>query len=59
MTKKAAAPKTAPAKAEGLRLRARLRSPYHGSSPLAVPFRPAVIAVHFRITGFFSPPPGP
>ena len=47
------ASKPAPVKAEGLRLRARLRYLYHGSSPLAVRFRLAVIAIDFAIIGFF------
>ena len=57
MTKKTAAPKTPPDKAEGLRLRARLRYLYHGSSPLAVRFRLAVIAVDFVIIDFFLAAP--
>ncbi|HYC73332.1 potassium channel family protein [Brevundimonas sp.] len=44
-------------KAEGLRLRARLRYLYHGSSPLAVRFRLAVIVVDFAIIGFFLAAP--
>jgi len=44
-------------KAEGLRLRARLRYLYHGSSPLAVRFRLAVIVVDFGIIGFFLAAP--
>lgn len=43
--------------AEGLRLRARLRYLYHGSSPLAVKFRLAVIAIDFAIIGFFLAAP--
>lgn len=46
-----------PPKAEGLRLRARLRYLYHGSSPLAVRFRLAVIAIDFAIIAFFLAAP--
>ncbi|HWW11748.1 MAG TPA: potassium channel family protein [Brevundimonas sp.] len=46
-----------PPKAEGLRLRARLRYLYHGSSPLAVRFRLAVIVIDFAIIGFFLAAP--
>lgn len=46
-------PKSVPPKAGGLRLRARLRYLYHGSSPLAVRFRLAVIVIDFAIIGFF------
>ncbi len=45
------------APAEGLRLRARLRYLYHGSSPLAVRFRLAVIVIDFAIIGFFLAAP--
>ncbi|MEJ6789588.1 potassium channel family protein [Brevundimonas sp. BR2-1] len=45
--------KSEPPRAEGLRLRARLRYLYHGSSPLAVRFRLGVIVVDFAIIGFF------
>jgi voltage-gated potassium channel len=48
-----AKPAPVAAKADGLRLRARLRYLYHGSSPLAVRFRLAVIAIDFAIIGFF------
>lgn len=51
------APRSVPAKAEGLRLRARLRYLYHGSSPLAVRFRLAVIVIDFAIIGFFLAAP--
>ena len=47
------ASKPAPDKGEGLRLRARLRYLYHGSSPLAVRFRLAVIVIDFIIIAFF------
>lgn len=47
----------APDKGEGLRLRARLRYLYHGSSPLAVRFRLAVIVIDFAIIGFFLAAP--
>ncbi len=46
-----------PPHAEGLRLRARLRYLYHGSSPLAVRFRLAVIVIDFAIIGFFLAAP--
>lgn len=39
--------------AEGLRIRARLRYLYHGSSPLAVRFRLTVIVLDFLIIAFF------
>ncbi len=42
---------------EGLRIRARLRALYHGSSPAAVKFRLAVIAIDFSIIGFFIAAP--
>ncbi|MDP1777295.1 MAG: ion channel [Brevundimonas sp.] len=51
------APPSVPPKAEGLRLRARLRYLYHGSSPLAVRFRLAVIVIDFAIIGFFLAAP--
>ena len=57
MSRKPAAARSTPEKAEGLRLRARLRYLYHGSSPLAVRFRLAVIAVDFAIIGFFLAAP--
>jgi voltage-gated potassium channel len=57
MSRATPAPETEPPKAEGLRLRARLRYLYHGSSPLAVRFRLAVIAVDFAIIGFFLATP--
>jgi len=41
----------------GLRLRARLRYLYHGSSAVAVRFRLAVIAIDFAIIGFFLAAP--
>jgi len=46
-----------PPHAEGLRLRARLRYIYHGSSPLAVRFRLAVIVIDFAIIAFFLAAP--
>jgi voltage-gated potassium channel len=55
-TRPAADPNVAP-RAEGLRLRARLRYLYHGSSPLAVRFRLAVIVIDFAIIGFFLAAP--
>lgn len=42
---------------EGLRIRARLRALYHGSSPPAVRFRLAVIAIDFAIIAFFVAAP--
>ncbi|WP_332658679.1 potassium channel family protein [Brevundimonas sp.] len=51
------APPSSTVKAEGLRLRARLRYLYHGSSPLAVRFRLAVIVIDFAIIGFFLAAP--
>jgi voltage-gated potassium channel len=53
MSRARTAPQPSPVKAEGLRLRARLRYLYHGSSPLAVRFRLGVIVVDFAIIGFF------
>ena len=44
-------------KPEGLRLRARLRYLYHGSSPVAVKFRLAVIVIDLAIIGFFLATP--
>ncbi|HST91645.1 MAG TPA: ion channel [Brevundimonas sp.] len=44
-------------RADGLRIRARLRYLYHGSSPLAVRFRLAVIVIDFAIIGFFLAAP--
>jgi len=49
--------KSVPDKAEGLRLRARLRYLYHGGSDLAVRFRLAVIVIDFAIIGFFLAAP--
>ena len=46
-----------PDKAEGLRLRARLRYLYHGSRPPAVRFRLAVIVIDVAIIGFFLAAP--
>lgn len=40
-----------------LRIRARLRALYHGSSPTAVRFRLAVIAIDFAIIAFFITAP--
>ena len=53
MSRVTPASKSEPPRAEGLRLRARLRYLYHGSSPLAVRFRLAVITIDFAIIGFF------
>ena len=41
----------------GLRLRARLRALYHGSSPVAVRFRLAVLIIDLIIIGFFIAAP--
>ena len=57
MTRSDPAPTAAPEKAEGLRLRARMRYLYHGSSPAAVRFRLAVIVVDFAIIAFFLAAP--
>lgn len=57
MSRAKPAPETEPAKGEGLRLRARLRYLYHGTSPLAVKFRLAVIVIDFAIIGFFLAAP--
>ncbi len=46
-----------PPRAEGLRLRARLRYLYHGSGPAAVRFRLAVIVIDLAIIGFFLATP--
>lgn len=46
-----------PARGDGLRLRARLRYLYHGTSPLAVKFRLAVIVIDFAIIAFFLAAP--
>lgn len=51
------APVSPPRDRGGLRLRARLRYLYHGSSPVAVRFRLAVIAVDLAIIGFFMAAP--
>lgn len=50
-------PPTDAAPAEGLRLRARLRYLYHGSSPVAVRFRLAIIVIDLAIIGFFLATP--
>ena len=42
---------------KGLRLRARLRALYHGTSPTAVRFRYAVLIVDLAIIGFFIAAP--
>lgn len=57
MSRKTPAPVAEPPKAEGLRLRARLRYLYHGSQPPAVRFRLAVIVIDFAIIGFFLAAP--
>ena len=54
---KSEAPRPEAPRAEGLRLRARLRYLYHGSSPVAVKFRLAVIVIDFAIIGFFLASP--
>ena len=53
MSRKTPVPAIDPPKAEGLRLRSRLRYLYHGSQPPAVRFRLAVIVIDFAIIGFF------
>lgn len=57
MSRKTPVPAIDPPKAEGLRLRARLRYLYHGSQPPAVRFRLAVIVIDFAIIGFFLAAP--
>ena len=57
MSRKPSLSAAPPDKAEGLRLRARLRYLYHGSRPPAVRFRLAVIAVDIAIIGFFLAAP--
>lgn len=57
MSRKPSPSAAPPDKAEGLRLRARLRYLYHGSRPPAVRFRLAVIAVDIAIIGFFLAAP--
>jgi len=57
MKRSSSASRTDPDKPEGLRIRARLRYLYHGSSPLAVRFRLAVIVIDFAIIGFFLAAP--
>jgi len=57
MSRKPSLPTAPPEKAEGLRLRARLRYLYHGSRPPAVRFRLAVIVIDFAIIGFFLAAP--
>jgi voltage-gated potassium channel len=46
-----------PPNKDGLRLRARLRALYHGSSPVAVRFRLAVLAIDLLIVAFFVAAP--
>jgi voltage-gated potassium channel len=55
--RQATTPASVPERAEGLRLRARLRYLYHGGSPLAVRFRLAVIVIDFIIIAFFLAAP--
>ena len=57
MSRKTPAPAIDPPKADGLRLRARLRYLYHGSQPPAVRFRLTVIVIDFAIIGFFLAAP--
>ncbi|WP_332656762.1 potassium channel family protein [Brevundimonas sp.] len=57
MSRPRSATPSVPDKARGLRLRARLRYLYHGSSPRAVRFRLAVIVIDFLIIGFFLAAP--
>lgn len=56
-TKTASRPEPADRKAGGRRIRARLRALYHGSSPVAVRFRLAVLIVDLVIIGFFIAAP--
>jgi voltage-gated potassium channel len=51
------APKPAEEKNGGFRLRPRLRALYHGSSPVAVRFRLAVLVIDLIIIGFFIAAP--
>ena len=57
MSRDTSAPAAEPPRAEGLRLRARLRYLYHGSQPPAVRFRLTVIVIDFAIIGFFLAAP--
>lgn len=61
MSRAAPAPESGPdspaEKTGGLRLRARLRALYHGSSPVAVRFRFAVLAIDLVIIAFFVAAP--
>lgn len=57
MNRTTPAPAADPPRAEGLRLRARLRYLYHGSGPAAVRFRLTVIVIDFIIIGFFLAAP--
>ena len=57
MSRDTPAPASEPPRAEGLRLRARLRYLYHGSQPPAVRFRLTVIVIDFAIIGFFLAAP--
>jgi voltage-gated potassium channel len=59
MSRARSAPETEPVEEKngGLRLRARLRALYHGSSPVAVRFRLAVLIIDLLIIGFFIAAP--
>lgn len=57
MSRTGSEPKPAAEKPEGLRLRARLRALYHGSSPVAVRFRLAVLIIDLMIVAFFIAAP--
>lgn len=57
MSRTGSEPKPAAEKPEGLRLRVRLRALYHGSSPVAVRFRLAVLIIDLMIVAFFIAAP--
>lgn len=57
MSRTGSEPQPAAEKPEGLRLRARLRALYHGSSPVAVRFRLAVLIIDLMIVAFFIAAP--
>ncbi len=56
-TRPAPEPESVEQKNGGLRLRARLRALYHGSSPVAVRFRLAVLVIDLIIVAFFIAAP--
>jgi len=57
MSRTGPTPESTADKTGGLRLRARLRKLYHGSSPVAVRFRIAVLAIDLAIIAFFIAAP--